>query len=791
MLDQTTLFLFSPYEREVASPTRQPIKGFEQFQNFVDTHDGLTDCYADLYTQPFTGVIDKIYFDFDGVSNGMEEALPYAQAFYRFLVGIKKLNVIPVASGKKGFNLYVILKEQSYPNAKQLLHDVAYSLIVECFGKVSQFTHIDKEGREHPTLVKVDENGKPTEIICIDPKIIGDVRRFSRIPNTLRPPENNAYCVPLETVMLGSNCTIGEITVNNDSIGSDLEYNRVLATSSRVYIGNMIQIKASNLLPITVTPDHYIMVISKSQKSRSGNIINSYRSKKFIDYTIKFKKAIDIDQNDYLLIPIHEGIDTFQHLSLSKYISNKKTYLIGSQKIEVNKICKLCGKHLKSVNNWHLKVHNLTITEYEQKFHIKPTTWNSGIRVLLYPDLTELVLNEDLAWLIGLYIADGFRIHYNSTNSTVGFGIALNETETDIHKKVKQILINLGLPFSIQKHCYSEVLIHCKISYIAQAFEDWCGSDTYSKKIPNFILFNTNKKIIRQFLDGYIAGDGCIATKQAKRKGTVKKENIFTVSKIIAIQLQFLYTKLSLLPGISQTKAQVSTLKNGGVIISKGGYNVGCTISSSLKNFSYVFIGSNYIATPVRNIKIVPYQGLVANIQTQDQTYLVNNAIVHNCTYLDPYLFPKMSITDVHKAIKHKNTFAYQLKSYTTLKDIEIHPRLSSLLVHINGNGQKQNSSTFNHNLDTSHLEQVLRPCLFKNMLSPEPRHDVRVASTADLIGSGFSTNEILEMYRKLKWIDFNEETTRYQIEHCKPIHYNKNTLKEKGICFNCGRNCR
>ena len=76
-------------------------------------------------------------------------------------------------------------------------------------------------------------------------------------------------------------------------------------------------------------------------------------------------------------------------------------------------------------------------------------------------------------------------------------------------------------------------------------------------------------------------------------------------------------------------------------------------------------------------------------------------------------------------------------------------------------------------------------------MLSPEPRHDVRVASTGDLIDAGFSTNEIVDMYRKLNWIDWNEELTRYQIEHCKPIHYSKKKLKEMGVCFNCGRNCR
>lgn len=326
----------------------------EQFQNFVDTHNGIEDCYCDLYTYPFNGMIDKIYFDFDGPEYGMEEALPYAQIFYRFLAGIKKLSVIPVASGKKGFNLYIILKEQTYPNAKQLLREVAYSLIVECFGKVTQLNYIDKNGGKHPILAKVTDKGEVGEIICVDPKIIGDVRRFSRIPNTLRPPENRAYC-----------------------------------------------------------------------------------------------------------------------------------------------------------------------------------------------------------------------------------------------------------------------------------------------------------------------------------------------------------------------------------------------------------------------------------------------------TYLNPNKFAKMTIQDVYKAIKHENNYAYNLKSYTTLKDIEIHPHLNDFLVSIDNSSNGNNNEFLNRGLDTTHLELALRPCLFKNMLSPEPRHDVRVASTADLIDAGFSNEEIVDMYRKLKWMDWDENITRYQIEHCKPIHYSKKKLKEIGVCYNCGRHCR
>jgi hypothetical protein len=350
-VDQTTLYLFSPFERECADPTRHPIKGFTQFQKFIDSRNGLLDCYCDLYAHPFNGVIDKIYFDFDGVINGMEQALPYAQAFYRFLVGVKKLKVIPVASGKKGFNLYVILKEQSYPNAKQLLRDVSYSLIMECFGKVTQIAYIDKEGREHPTLAKINENGEIGEIICIDPKIIGDVRRFSRIPNTLRPPKNHAYC-----------------------------------------------------------------------------------------------------------------------------------------------------------------------------------------------------------------------------------------------------------------------------------------------------------------------------------------------------------------------------------------------------------------------------------------------------TYLDPNKFPKMSISEVYYAIRHENTYNYNLRTSTTLGDIEIVHTLDTFSKS-NINKKTQHFSDQEHN--NSYLGMAIRPCLFRCMISPEPRHDVRVATTAELISSGFSNEEILNMYQKLKWVDFDPELTRYQIEHCKPIPYSKRKLKEIGVCYNCGRNCK
>jgi hypothetical protein len=92
--------------------------------------------------------------------------------------------------------------------------------------------------------------------------------------------------------------------------------------------------------------------------------------------------------------------------------------------------------------------------------------------------------------------------------------------------------------------------------------------------------------------------------------------------------------------------------------------------------------------------------------------------------------------------------------------------------------------------VDNEHLKQLLRPCLYRLMTIEEPRHLVRVASTGELLKADFKPKEILAMYRTLKWRDFDEGYTLYQIEHCKPISCSKSKLKQMGACFNCGRSC-
>jgi len=170
-LDPTTIRLFSPFDREVANPRRRRIHTMGEFIRFIERNNGRNDCYVSIY--PADGAIDKIFFDLDspkGVIGSVEDA----RHLYSWLL-MKGFNVVPVVSGKKGFHLYVLLKPRRYENAKKLLTRASYWILCEAFG------YTDGEVRT----------------ATVDPHPIGDVRRISRIPNTLRPPENLTWCTYL------------------------------------------------------------------------------------------------------------------------------------------------------------------------------------------------------------------------------------------------------------------------------------------------------------------------------------------------------------------------------------------------------------------------------------------------------------------------------------------------------------------------------------------------------------------------------------------------------------------
>jgi hypothetical protein len=164
IVDKRTQQLFSQFPREVGFPGRYKVYDQNEFIKFLLYAEGTHDCYTAVY--PESGIIDKIFFDFDGYARALEDA----KAMYRYL---KKQGhiVVPVASGKKGIHLYVILDHIKYDDPKSLLLNAHYSILYGTFGDT---------GYTQTTA---------------DPRIFGDTKRITRIQNTRRPPDNNSYCV--------------------------------------------------------------------------------------------------------------------------------------------------------------------------------------------------------------------------------------------------------------------------------------------------------------------------------------------------------------------------------------------------------------------------------------------------------------------------------------------------------------------------------------------------------------------------------------------------------------------
>lgn len=171
--DSTTLHLFGDMPREVATPKRKVIRRVSEFARFIEENNGIHDCYTSVY--PLTGMVDEIFFDLDG-----PKSLGDTKKMYGWLRN-EGYSVIPVASGKKGFHLHILLKPRKYEDepteslesVKHLLLRASLSVLSSIFG-----------------------GGKETSV-SVDPHPIGDVRRICRIPNTLRPPENLNWCTYL------------------------------------------------------------------------------------------------------------------------------------------------------------------------------------------------------------------------------------------------------------------------------------------------------------------------------------------------------------------------------------------------------------------------------------------------------------------------------------------------------------------------------------------------------------------------------------------------------------------
>lgn len=376
-------------------------------------------------------------------------------------------------------------------------------------------------------------------------------------------------CVPPDTIIAGDYKRIDEMEVGSHYFG--LHEGTVNETFSRPYTGDLLSIKAEGLLPVQVTPDHPVLVRTAKWKSKVhwfGKGVRPYWSWKFIISEPYWKPANKIQPfsvhfGDCLVVPKINGSIDSHELDLSQFTNKHGLEVARAKKI-----------------------------------------------ALTFP------INEKSAWLLGIYVAEG-------CNSALGIQFSFGKHETSLHKMTQRKLREIGYSCRVVEK-RTATGIHVDSRILSRAFKVWCGYRALNKRIPEFILLHKDTRIIRSFLDGYLAGDG---HRYLKRGNLFQSSN--TVSKVLALQLQLLYTRLGILSHVRFVDRPAKSIIEGRIVNQKPVYTVHHKLSighhSGLKK-----IGNQVIA-PIRQVDKKDYSGYVHNLRTDDGTYLVSNAVVHNC----------------------------------------------------------------------------------------------------------------------------------------------------------------
>jgi predicted metal-dependent peptidase/intein/homing endonuclease len=394
---------------------------------------------------------------------------------------------------------------------------------------------------------------------------------------TLANISQDMNCLTPDTFLLGPNKRIGEVKEGEFVLGRTGQLKKITYVFKRDYTGDLLQIKTSSVLPLSVTPEHPLLVIKRKHERHPIELTEA-------DWT----KASDLKENDYLLIPKIKSNTDVAQLDLKPFVNSDpllRNRIIGTLK-----------------------------------------------------DL-KLELTEDLAWILGFYAADGsnnikggiglnFSLHSKEIHYArkiqkffKAFGYSSRLIKGKYTQENPAFIGELGMKVSVNS------------SILGRAFQTWCGHGAINKRIPDFILYHKNINLVKAFLKGYFDGDGSY---YISKKNGLKRSIATSISELLIQQCQLAIQRL----GNNNWAAIGKVGKNSGVGTHQQ-YSISWYVAKKqyrnlngkkIKLWTSVWKElEDYFIVPVISVTKTPYKGLVYNLETEDHTFCANNVVTHNC----------------------------------------------------------------------------------------------------------------------------------------------------------------
>lgn len=248
---------------------------------------------------------------------------------------------------------------------------------------------------------------------------------------------------------------------------------------------------------------------------------------------------------------------------------------------------------------------------------------------------TEIPLDADVAWMIGLYVAEGAGIEQVS--------FALHEDDAMHAARLVETARRLGWTGGIRGSDAPDgmqVVIASPI--LARYLHDECGRDAHERHIPQVILRHADPLIRTAFLDGCRAGAGhrvrAARTRQEAQQVASPSEALINDVVLLLAQDGMGGSKgLAVLDplrageqGIKEVRLHAFTWDPNEPAVTTRQAN-GRPLPSTSRRWHADEYGVWY---RVEGIGREPFDGPVYNLETEEHTYIANGLLVHNCDYL-------------------------------------------------------------------------------------------------------------------------------------------------------------
>lgn len=339
--------------------------------------------------------------------------------------------------------------------------------------------------------------------------------------------------------------------------------------------------------------------------------------------------AIDLTENDFLVIPLCLIKDTMDTVDLRCFTDVKETngrlvskYSNGSDNVvtfsDVAKVAEVSFTSVCRVLGGYDRPTNETIRQAVLEAS-KKLGWQSVKRSIP----AQMSLNYRTGLLFGYYTAEG------SISNTYTVEFASHRKEVGYRKIIGDILKEWGLSTNIlhRKNSYSSRLYTCNKA-LAQVLKRTCGSSAPEKHIPMEWALH-NKKFAQGFLTGFWWGDG------HRLSGGF---GYSTSSRRLAHELRRLLLGFGILATVhshkrNKIKHEEFTITIEGKQSDRFATLIGVLPAKhSGRQGQYFIEHENYLYVPIRSIERETYTGLVYNLEVrEDHSYVIHGFAMHNC----------------------------------------------------------------------------------------------------------------------------------------------------------------